>query len=391
MNFLKTILDKIREPQAGKGIKERLAAILAIITIILGAIAGIQEQWPKIVTVEKTVEVVKEISKDEPPQLQLTAGWVEDPAEVELIRATNGIPNFGDTPAGKASLSGDGDVYLWDFAKLITGSVLPDHNQGSVGSCVSFGTACAVEHLLLAQIAQARKDGGPAKEFKPLVQEVIYGGSRVEIGGGRISGDGSVGAWAAQFVAQWGVVPRGSNIDGFDLTTYSESRCRQWGREGVPAKLETVARQSPVKGTALVKTAEEAEKAIRQGYAIAVCSNQGFASTRDADGFARAQGSWAHCMAIIGVRKGSRPGFFIQNSWGSNWIRGPRFPADAPAGGFWAEWSVVERMLRQGDSWAFSDAVGFPSRELIDWFSVVPAVPLHASNRKAELFPFLAP
>jgi hypothetical protein len=72
-------------------------------------------------------------------------------------------------------------------------------------------------------------------------------------------------------------------------------------------------------------------------------------------------------MAIIGVKKGSRPGFFIQNSWGSDWIRGPRVPADAPAGGFWADESVVDRMLRQGDSWAFSDAVGFPAREL-DFF-----------------------
>jgi len=370
MNFLKNLLDKIREQQPGKGINERLTAVIAIITIVLGAIAAIQEQWPKVVTVEKTVEVVKTVTVKEdipePPQLKLTAGWVNDPDEVEFVRVTNGIPNFGDTPAGKASLSGDGDVYLWDFAKLVTGSTLPDRNQGGVGSCVSFGTACAVEHLLLAQIVHTRMDGGPAKEFKPLCQEVIYGGSRVEIGGGRISGDGSVGAWAAQFIAQWGVVPR-ENIEGFDLTAYSESLCRKWGREGVPAKLEAVAKQSPVKGTALVKTATEAEKAIRQGYAIAVCSNQGFASTRDSQGFARPSGSWAHCMAIIGYRGGARPGFFIQNSWGSNWISGPRFPADAPAGGFWADTAVVDRMLRQGDSWAFSDAVGFPSREL-DFF-----------------------
>lgn len=366
--MLKNLLNLLREPEPGKGIKEKIAAVMAILTAIASLVAVIQQQWPKIVTVEKPVEVVKyvESSTAEPPQLKLTAGWINDPEEVELVRMTNGIPNFGDTPAGKASLSGDGDVYLWDFAKLVTGSVLPDRNQGSVGSCVSFGTACAVEHLLLAQIVQARMDGGPAKEFKPLVQEVIYGGSRVEIGGGRISGDGSVGAWAAQFVAQWGVVPRG-NIEGFDLTEYSESLCRRWGREGVPAKLEAVAKQSPVKGTALVRNAAEAEKAIRQGYAIAVCSNQGFSTRRDSEGFASPQGSWAHCMAVIGVRKGSRPGFFIQNSWGSNWISGPRVPADAPAGGFWCDWNTFDRMCKQGDTWAFSDAVGFPSREL-DFF-----------------------
>jgi hypothetical protein len=368
MNFLNAILNKLREPEPGKGIKERLTAILAIITIITTAIAAIQREWPKVVEVVKTVEVVKseECPPSNTPQLQLTAGWINDPNEVEFVRATNRIPNFGDTPAGKASLSGDGDVFLWEFAKAVTGDVLPDRNQGGVGSCVSFGTACAVEHLLLAQIVQARMNGGQAKDFKALCQEVIYGGSRVEIGGGRISGDGSVGAWAAQFIAQYGVIPR-EKIEGYDLTTYSESLCRKWGREGVPAKLETVAKQSPVKGTALVRTAAEAEKAIRQGYAIAVCSNQGFASARDSQGFAAPQGTWYHCMAIIGVKKGSRPGFFIQNSWGSDWISGPRFPTDAPAGGFWADWGTVERMLKQGDSWAFSDAVGFPSREL-DFF-----------------------
>lgn len=367
------LLNILREPEPGRGIKERIAAVMAILTAVSALIAAIQQNWPKIVTVEKTVEVVKYVESPtpEPPQLTPTAGWVNDPAEVELVRAMNGIPNFGDTPAGKASLAGDGDVYLWEFAKAVTGSVLPDRNQGSVGSCVSFGTACAVEHLLLAQIVQARANGGPAKEFKPLVQEVIYGGSRVEIGGGRISGDGSVGAWAAQFIAQYGVVPR-EKIEGYDLTTYSESLCRKWGREGVPPKLETVAKQSPVKGTALVKSAAEAEKAIRQGYAIAVCSNQGFSYTRDRDGFASPQGTWGHCMAIIGVRKGSRPGFFIENSWGSDWIKGPRFPADAPAGGFWADEAVVDRMLKQGDSWAFSDAVGFPARELDFFIKVEP-------------------
>ena len=41
-----------------------------------------------------------------------------------------------------------------------------------------------------------------------LSPEVIYGGSRVEIGGGRIRGDGSIGAWAARWVRDYGVVPR---------------------------------------------------------------------------------------------------------------------------------------------------------------------------------------
>ena len=50
-------------------------------------------------------------------------------------------------------------------------------------------TATAIEHLLCEQIA-----AGSCEEFRELASEVIYGGSRVEIGGGRWSG---VLAWFA--------------------------------------------------------------------------------------------------------------------------------------------------------------------------------------------------
>jgi hypothetical protein len=63
---------------------------------------------------------------------------------------------------------------------------------------------------------------------------------------------------------------------------------------------------------------------------------------------------------VIGVRGGKRPGAFLLNSWGPDSHSGPRFPEDAPPVGFWADADVVGAMLRQGDSWAFSDAVGFP-------------------------------
>src|SRR5437763_1529398 len=76
-----------------------------------------------------------------------------------------------------------------------------------------------------------------AEEYRDLAQEVIYGGSRVEVGGGRLRGDGSVGAWAAKFVHDYGVVPRG--VHGrYDLSRYDERRCREYGARGVPGDLE---------------------------------------------------------------------------------------------------------------------------------------------------------
>jgi hypothetical protein len=235
-----------------------------------------------------------------------------------------------------------------------------------VGSCTSFGTASAVEHLLCVQIASGR--GG---KYRDLVQEVIYAGSRVEVGKGQITGDGSTGAWVVEFVTKWGVIPRGKHLDGkYDLSKYDEARCRAWGRSGVPDDLEPIAKESPVKGYSLVTSFAEADKAIRQGYPVVVCSGQGFRMARDADGFCPPSGTWYHCMTFIGARGGKRPGPFCLNSWGPKAHTGPRFPADAPEGGFWVDSALADKMLKQWrDSYALSDAAGFPERAVLpDWF-----------------------
>jgi hypothetical protein len=72
-------------------------------------------------------------------------------------------------------------------------------------------------------------------------------------------------------------------------------------------------------------------------------------------------------MAILGFQLGKRPGAFIQNSWGPSAHTGPLGAGDPPTGGFWADAEAVEKMLKAGDSWAFSSVVGFPAR-VIPWF-----------------------
>jgi hypothetical protein len=76
-----------------------------------------------------------------------------------------------------------------------------------------------------------------------------------------------------------------------------------------------------------------------------------------------------HCLSIVGVRGGSRSGAFLLNSWGGLAHRGPLGPGDPSPAGFWADAAVVDRMLRQGDSWAFSSFAGFPARKL-DWYAM---------------------
>ncbi len=352
-----------------------VAAILALAVAALGGWISKPET-----VVEKPVE---KLVLTDGVEYAPTFGWVRDADAIAANLDPEQTVQFAATPAARAVL-GDDDVYLWQAVRKVNNRGppwYPNVNQLSVGCCVG----CGFKHC--ADIVQATAIlAGAQFEWKPVSVEVIYGGSRVEVGGGRISGDGSVGAWAKDYIAAKGGIAPMQRYDSADLTTFSPSRAREFGRRGVPADIEQVAESHPVKGAALVRSAAECKRAILQGYPVAVCSDRGFRMDRDREGFSRPQGTWYHCMAIIGYRGGARPGFFILNSWGDEAHTGPVYPADAPAAGFWADFAVVEGMLRQGDSFALADVRGFPARQVPDdWF--IRAQP----RRPRDVFAFLSP
>lgn len=289
-------------------------------------------------------------------------GWVDDPEAVAQIASDLEYQSFGDTPAGgipEAELPKN--VFLWDAAKKVLGKLLPPRNQGRVGSCVSFGTNRAIEYTMLGEIVR-----GDQEEYRDIAEEITYGGSRVEVGGGRLRGDGSIGAWAAKFVNQWGVVDR-AVYGQFDLRQYDEKRCREYGTSGVPTELETVAKRYPIKTTTLVKTIEEAKKALAQGYGIAVCSSQGFSMSRTANGIAQPSGVWNHCMCVAGYAEISGKTYYrIDNSWGANAHTGPVGPGDPGPEGFYCDEITFAKMLKMNDTWAFSSVQGFPAKDF--WF-----------------------
>jgi hypothetical protein len=134
----------------------------------------------------------------------------------------------------------------------------------------------------------------------------------------------------------------------------------------LPDDLEPEARRYPVKTVSLVKSFDEARAALGNGYPVAVCSDQGFSMSRDAEGFCSPRGTWHHCMCFIGVTVGRRPGLCCVQSWGPQTPGGPIGIGDHPACAFWVEADVADRMLAQGDSWALSAFAGFPGRRL-DW------------------------
>lgn len=295
-------------------------------------------------------------------------GWVPDPQAVEEIKAELEEPVFADTPCGRSQDPLPAEVFMWQAYQKLYNSLPPSKDQGHIGACVSFGTNNAVTRTMACDIAF----GGAKFEFRDIAEEVTYGGSRVQIGGGRLgSRDGSVGVWAAQFVQKWGIVAR-DKYTGADLTSYNVQTCRTYGVKGVPTDLQTVAKQNPVKTITQISSWADAKRALASGYGIAVCSGQGFSTHRDANGICRPSGSWSHCMCLDGycTIQGKECGH-IENSWGPESATGPTGPGGPAGSGFWADSQVIDRMLKQKDSWAFSGIDGFLPRK-IDWYVLGP-------------------
>jgi hypothetical protein len=287
-------------------------------------------------------------------------GRIYDWKATEAFLAASKTPCFASSGSPLQDSGAGKTVLLYDSLVKVCGS-FPVSNQ-TIGDCVSHGWGISVDVLSAIDVGQGRSAwmGGTATE-------AVYALSRVEVGNGRLGGgDGSIGAWAAEAVQKWGTLRR-AKYPTVDLSVYSGQRAKSWGmpRAGLPNDLEPLAREHPVQAVSLVTSYEQARDAIANGYPVAVCSNQGFTESRDQEGFARASGSWAHCMAFLAVDDTpKRPGLLCQNSWGPNWINGP-IRLNQPPGSFWVDAQTANRMLsRDPDSFALSGFVGFPVQSL---------------------------
>jgi hypothetical protein len=325
-------------------------------------------------------------------------GYSADPQATAELLGSLAKPTLAAASPHLLEADKDADVFLYRALakqhRRVYGQEWVVGRQG-IGDCVSWGWAHAIAIVLAidAELGESRKFEWPATE-------AIYGGARIEgtgkPGDGKYAyrpynpnlnsdaGDGASGAGAARFVTSYGVLFR-TQYPFADLTTYDRARARAWGAFGCggrndEGRADSQARAHPVKQVALVKTWEEAAAAIRSGYPIAVCSSVGFDGLmnskpkRDAQGFLAARGSWGHCMVFIGVRA-KPPGLLCLNSWGPDWVEGPKYPDDQPDGSFWVARSTVEQMLRfdgHPDSFAIASVTGFPYRPLNhgDWVRV---------------------
>lgn len=299
----------------------------------------------------------------------LYSGWIDDSVARANFVKTCQRPYLSQqnyhikgTGAGKI-------ILLHKFFEELTGPLVPHRQVGN--DCIGHSFGLGIDVLTAVRIIMHSQ---PERWVKKCATEIIYAGSRVEIGKGKIRGGGSVGVWAAEFIKEWGVLLRQPYLDGkYDYTDYSGSVARRLGKTGVPDDLEPLCRAHPVKTCAIVRSWEECRDSIANGFPVALSSSIGFkitksGSRRDKDGFLkRSRRSWNHSMVILGIDDNAkRPGALLVNSWGRNWISGPT-RHDQPAGSFWADASAIDSATKQGDSIALSGYVGYPRVNIDDY------------------------
>jgi hypothetical protein len=294
-------------------------------------------------------------------------GWVPNPQATENFIKSNDKP-FLRQQNSLIRASGEGKKALWYrmFEKVTGGPLVPHHQL--IGDCVGQGFALGVDFLTCHQIDILKKR---EKWVAKASSEWIYGVSRCEVGGqfDRWT-DGSVGVWAAEAVSQYGVILRQPYPGGFDLTEYDPDTAKTFGAKGGPDILEPIAKQHPVQTVALVNSWEECRDAIYNGHMVAMCSNLGFGdgqARRDSEGFLRKRGIWYHCMFLGAVDdEYRRPGALAINSWGPDWVTGPK-RHDQPEGSFWIDAEWIDNAMKQGDSIAMSAYVGYPKVVVPDY------------------------
>ncbi len=290
------------------------------------------------------------------------SGWVDDRTIRENFVRTLSKPYLSQQ---SSSIRGTGRgkvVLLYKFFEELVGTLTPHHQE--IGDCIGHSFGLGIDVLTAVQIIM---HGHSEQWVTKCATEIIYGGSRVEVGNKKIRGDGSMGVWAGEFIKKWGVLLRKPYLDGeYDYTEYSGSVARTLGRTGVPDDLEAICRKHPVKTCAIVRSWEECRDSVANGYPITLNSKVGFKRGRsgyhrDKDGFlSRSRRSWYHSMVILGIDDNyKRPGGLIVNSWGPNWVSGPT-RHEQPAGSFWADASAIDRAVKQGDSIVLSGYSGYP-------------------------------
>jgi hypothetical protein len=295
-------------------------------------------------------------------------GYDPDPAGAEAFAAT--LPHPTLAQAGP-DLVADGktEAHLWP-ALLQCSPGWRRGSQGTVGSCVGWGAALAVDFTAACDVVYRKE---PEVWRGRTIEASLYGFSRVEARGLKVNngGDGSTGFHAAKAIRELGCLHYGVE---YGSTVIAESgkqqRDRDWGRNGVPNELEPFAKERRCSEVTLAVNFEQAAAAIQNGYPVVVCSGQGFSMSRDTQGFCKPGGTWWHCMTLCAVRW-DRPGLLCCNSWGDSNTVGKHYPESMPVAvrncSFWIDAEICTRMLVGKDSYVYAGYSGFKKTQIPNW------------------------
>ena len=294
-------------------------------------------------------------------------GWTANPKYVDEVLGSLPHPllsvcghQIKDSGRGKR-------VDLSQFVKKVFGKDI--NFEQTIGDCVSQSGSTLATILLCIDAVQNGSELDAVVASEPL-----YALSRVECGKSRIgTGDGSFGAWMGMALKDYGILLR-KKYGKYDLTKYDGNKAREWGMPnvGCPDELEPICKLHQVRAITLVTDYYSAIDALANGYVINICSSVGFLAktnasgqcVRDKNGFLYPSGSWGHSMSITQYDDRDIPSVFIHNSCGTKWITGPKRYDTDYEGGFWCMAETFQKILEHNDSFAYSNVLGFPPREL---------------------------
>ncbi len=310
-----------------------------------------------------------------PESLKHTADWAQQQPKFELTHPDNGAPVWQDNLRARRC--------QWDALKAANRGAMPPNIPQPVGDCSSRGAAHALERTIAAQ----------SHTFRRVAPHWLYGAGREWSGKGifRRIGDGCNVAFMAQAARDYGILFQ----DDPGVPAYDARTIRAWGHSGPPDSLKPLAAERCVRRVALLSTVSDVRDAVCNDYGVATGGRWGTSDgnrgmyQRDGRWFARRDSSWAHVVCIDGY-DGSAPSgpcYHVTNSWGEQ-----RFPQPidgSPAGGYWVTAADIEFMVRDNDTWAFSDVDGFPAR--IDLSPLRPKKPVPAGAPAVRPNPRLQP
>ena len=252
--------------------------------------------------------------------------------------------------------SGAVGVFLWKQAAKFR--IYKPHRQRR-GTCVARGFHRALEMSYLHTLGNKVAVGNPVD----IAWEPIYAGSRVYPGKGQLSGDGSVGAWAGEWLAgvkgNGGFCQRGQ-YGSADLSKDNEQWAVANGNRGARFPKELLDEcKSHTCSVHRLRANHEIADAIASYFGVARCWNTLFGN-RNANGMSVASDTGAHCQAVIGVfvQPNGEDGFVEAQSWGDNIPSGPRElklkggeSIELPPGCYGVSWGEYQKAQQRSKWW----------------------------------------